>query len=549
MLTKSLGLHLNKKVQIGLFAFSIGLISYVALKKFLKSKYKLPSEICFKKENHLGKNKQDFLHNLQDDHEHFLLSLQKAYPNECTLSLDSCFFGQNKIIFLNSIESVKKFSQRINNVETIPDRPKNMLLDFISKGYLGSFFRMYDEKLLEVRKSSLAGLHKLIGSDPNFEDKLVDEIKHLMDFFDEEFISHAQLFQKEEKARYYAINLGKEDGLVLDAPVYLQQLATNLITNLGLGVSFPYESNSDAPIKVQMKNISEALNSLNLPNIINFGKMDTLFKRETVDFLSTRINSVYEFLAGAFGAYKSNYDSEVLSTFADYVITKQKDTLKSKKLLMDNDNYSDKDILVQYFTLIMAGTCTTGFTLSWALYYLSKNQLIQEEMHNEIVRIIGTANVINTKQRANLPYVEACINEILRLSSTQGLIPRSTKTDVKINGYVIPKDTTILINSYAIHRDPRFWSTSSEMHPEQWFDENKNLKSFVDSFIPFGVAPRTCIGDNLSRQIIFLVVANLVQRFHFEYVPDKNYDYSEKDGNLGVMRRPYNYHLKVTRRN
>ena len=200
------------------------------------------------------------------------------------------------------------------------------------------------------------------------------------------------------------------------------------------------------------------------------------------------------------------------------------------------------------FTLLMAGTCTTGFTMSWAIYYLSKNLKIQEEIYNEIVRVTGTANFINSKQRANLPFTEACLNEILRLSSTQGLIGRATKNDVVIDGYTIPKETTVLINAYAIHRDSRFWNTHNEMHPEQWFDENRNLKSFVDSYIPFGTAPRTCIGDNLSKQMLFLVIASFVQRFHFEYVPDKNFDYTEKDGNLGVMRRPYNYHLKLTRR-
>nr|UOU03278.1 cytochrome P450 3043A1 [Brachionus rubens] len=540
----------NRNIQIALFSFALGLISYSVLRKILKSKYKLPSDVCFTKETRLGKNKQDFLNNLQTDHEHYLTLLQKSYPNECTLNLNSCLSGDKNIIFLNSIESVKKFSQKINNLEPIPDRPKSFLIDFISKGYLGSFFRMYNEKLLEVRKSSLAGLHKLIGSDPNFEEKLTDELKFLIDYFDEEFIDHKQLFEKEEKARYYAINLGKEDGLVLDAPVYFQQISTNIITSLGLGVRFDYEADQNAAIKVQMKNISEALNSLNLLNIINFSKLDSLFSRDTVNFMGQRITSVYDFLAGAFGAYKtSSHDPEFVNTFADFVLAKQKENLQVKKSLVDGDNYSDRDILVQFFTLLMAGTCTTGFTLSWAFYYLSKNPQVQEEIFKEIARNTGTGSFVYTKHKSSLPYTEACLNEILRLSSTQGLIPRSTKTDVQIGDYKIPKDTTVLINMYAIHRDPRFWNTNGGMHPEQWFDENKNLKSYMDSFIPFGLAPRSCIGDNLSRQILFLVIANFVQRFHFEYVPDKNFDYSEKDGNLGVMRRPYNYHLKLSRRN
>nr|QEV83811.1 cytochrome P450 [Brachionus rotundiformis] len=548
MTGKILNTYLNKNVQLALFAFSIGLISYAVLKKLLKSKNLLPDEICFTKENDLGKNKKDFLKNLQEDHEHYLTQLQKAYPNECSLSLDSFFSGSKKIVFLNSIESVKKFSQKVNKAEPIADRPKNLLLNFVSKGYLGSFFRMFSKELLEIRKSSLQGLHTIIGKDPNFENKLIDELQFLIDFVNKEFIDQEKLFEKEEKANHYSIHLGKEDGLVQDAPIYLQQIATNYVTYLGLGIRFDYDLDPQAPVKVQINNISESLNSLNLPSMTNFDKLSALFDRKTIHFLSKRINSFYDFLSQAFGAYKSNYTPEVINNFADFVLNKHSENLQSKKILMDNDNYSEKDILVQYFTLMMAGTCTTGFTLSWALYYLSKNQKIQENIFNEIVHTVGSSGLIYSKHRSNLPYTEACLNEILRLSSTQALIPRSTSNDVQIDKYVLPKDTTVLINAYAIHRDSRYWNTHNELVPEQWFDENKNLKSFSESFIPFGVAPRTCIGDNLSRQILFLVVANLIQRFQFEYVPDKNFDYSEKDGYLGVLRRPFNYHLKLTRR-
>nr|AHL88977.1 cytochrome p450 3043A1 [Brachionus koreanus] len=545
---KNLSAYLNKNIQLAILAFSLGLISYAVLKRLLRSKYKLPDEICFDKKNHLGKNKKDFLNNLQQNHEQYLTLLQQAYPNECCLSLNNFLSGSKKIVFLNSIESVKKFSQKVEKVEAIADRPKNLILNFISKGYLGSFFRMFGPELLEIRKSSLQGLHSLITKDSNFEQKLTDELQLLIDFIDKEFIDHEKLFEKEEKARHFAIHLGKEDGLVQSAPIYLQQIATNYITNLGLGIRFDYDSNPEAPVKVQIKNISESLGSLNLPSITNFDKINTIFSRKTINFLSKRINSFYDFLSQAFGAYKSNYDPEVINTFADFVLNKHSQNLNEKKILMDSDNYSEKDILVQYFTLMMAGTCTTGFTLSWALYYLSKDMKIQEEIFNEIVRTVGTSSFIYSKQRSNLPYTEACLNEILRLSSTQALIPRSTANDVQINDYNLPKDTTVLINAFAIHRDPRYWNTHNELHPEQWFDENKNLKSFNESFIPFGVAPRTCIGDNLSKQILFLVVVNLVQRFHFEYVPDKNFDYSGKDGYLGVLRKPFNYHLKLTRR-
>lgn len=347
MAVKNLSVYLNRNIQIALLAFSLGLISYAALKRLLRSKYKLPDEICFNKKNNLGKNKKEFLRNLQEDHEHYLTLLQQAYPNECCLTLNNFLSGPKRIVFLNSIESVKKFSQKVEKVEAIADRPKNLILNFISKGYLGSFFRMFDEKLLEIRKSSLQGLHKIIGNDPNFEHKLADELQLLIDFIDKEFIDHEKLFEKEEKARHFSIHLEKEDGLIQNAPIYLQQIATNYTTYLGLGVRFDYDLDPEAPVKVQIKNISESLASLNLPSITNFDKLSTIFNRKTINFLSKRINSFYDFLSHAFSGYKSNYDPEVINTFADFVLNKHSKSLSEKKILMDIDNYSEKDILVQ----------------------------------------------------------------------------------------------------------------------------------------------------------------------------------------------------------
>lgn len=195
----------------------------------------------------------------------------------------------------------------------------------------------------------------------------------------------------------------------------------------------------------------------------------------------------------------------------------------------------------------MAGTCTTGFTLSWAFYYLAKNPAIQNAIFDEILRNTGIGAFIHSRQHVNLPYTDACINEILRLSSTQTLIQRSTDRKVNVESYSLPENTAVLVNTFAIHRDPKYWK-SDQMNPEQWFDENKNLISHLDSFVPFGFGARSCIGDVLARQILFLVIANLVQRFQFEYVSSGTNENLKQSGNSGVMRRPYNYHLKITRR-
>lgn len=420
------------------YTFGIGFATYLLIKT-LKSKYVYPPKINNNKK--FGSSKSEIIKNLQDDHEKFLLMLKQVYPDECMLDLNEGLFEtQNKrIIILNSIEAIKRFAKDSSS-DFISNRPKNFVLNLLSKSYLGSFFRMNDDKLKEIRKSSLQGLHKLIGANNELDTKLIEELQHFFDFVNEFFIENNH--DKASLASKYSLSLNEHTGLIENAPVYFQQYCANLIVQLGLGIRFQYETKPDTAIKQQMSNMSDLLNSLNMIQLDDFKEQDAQTQTETMNFLGSRLNPIYEFLTNAVVGYKSNYDPDVLQTFADYVISKQIEKLKSQGSLDDSDNYSDKDIIVQVFTLFMAGVATTGFTTSWAFHYLAKNKDVQTKIYDEIVSVAGTSALVNSTQRASLPYTEAAINELLRLSSTQSLIPRATQNEAQIGAYRIPENTT-----------------------------------------------------------------------------------------------------------
>ena len=439
---------------------AIGFIGYYIYRKFFRTKYRYPVEIIFNKygDSSLGITKEKFIANLEKNHELYLLILQRIYPNECTLNLGrSSIFSlhEHKIVFLNSIDSIKRFLNSTTSStqpEPIANRPKNFLFKLISKNFLGTFFRMYDDKLLEIRKSSLQGLHQLIGQKENLDQTLLNELKQLIEFIDTKVINEDM---NKRNSNFYKLDFAPNSGLIESAPLYLQQLSTNLIITLGLGVSFPYELTLNTPIKQQITHISELLCSLNIVQMEGFKWLDGLLNKETMEFLSKRLFSNYDFLTKAVSDYKkSSYETGVVNTFADYLIEKQKEKLakNNNKPLIPGDVYSDQDIMVQVFTLLMAGACTTGFTVSWAFYYLSKNKKVQEKIYEEICRTVGDNSIINSSQHANLPYTEATINEILRLSSTQPLIARATQNYSKIESYRLPANTTVLLNAYAVHR-------------------------------------------------------------------------------------------------
>jgi hypothetical protein len=518
-------------VKYAASAALIGLGALYALNKFKATSHSsYPNEITFGDSSHVGKNLSEFLIGLANNHEKYLQLLKEAYDDECTLNL-----GKDKILILNSIDSVKKFSTQLNNPKSEPigDRPKNFILGLVSNGYLGSFFRMNDDRLREVRKSSLNGLHKLIGgaNSQEFESKVVDEINEFAEFLNKQCSSNE-----------------KGTGTLEQACTYMEQITANLIVLVGLGVRFPYELNQETAIKQQIGNMSNLLSSMNLIDMTRFKEKDqnaSIENKNLMSFLGKHLKSVYDFLTSTYNTYKSNYDyeSETLNTFTDYILLKQRDKLKEIKSLIKEDNYSDEDIIVQLFTLLMAGVNTTGFTLSWALYYLAQNPDIQSNIYNEILSKVGDNSFIYSKNRSELVYTEACISEILRLSSTQALIARATTEEIISGNSRIAAETPVFINMFAIHRDASYWKEPEKFNPKRWLEgdeSNYKLISFKESYIPFGVAPRSCIGDNLSRLLLFLIVSNLVQRFQFSLARN-----TEKGSKLGVMRCPKNFNVNV----
>jgi hypothetical protein len=508
-------------------ALSVPLI-YKAVNKYLKqNRYKYPTEIDLS-----IKSSRDYFNK---NYEQCLINWCMKYPNGCTLNLNPTgFFNRTdgKIILVNSVESIKEFSKN----DSIAYRPQMFLLDVISHHYQGSFFRMYNSDLNEVRKTSTYGLHKLVLSNPEAEPLVSDELESFFAFIDKDVVKG-------------------DSGLIENAQIYIQQVIVNIVFRVGLDMRFDYDLDKSAAVKTQMDFMSKLLSSLNLLELsrITAENAGSEKNAKTVEYLGGVVGSLYKFIKDAVVGYKQQQqqaegDVEI-KTLGDLLLQKQKEEILKKLKLESGDLYSDDDIIVQVFTVFLASCGTTGFTLSWALYYLAKSPKVVAKILDEIQRVCGDTNFISWKQRPNMLYTEATLNEILRLSSTQALIPRATCCEVNINGFCIPANTPVLLNTYGIHHNTKNWSNPLEFSPERWLnDDGKSLNLKKDCFMPFGVAPRSCIGDTMSKALLFSILVNFLNRFSIEYVPVA----SEKNGNegvLGVMRCPHEFNLKLVRRN
>jgi cytochrome P450 len=181
--------------------------------------------------------------------------------------------------------------------------------------------------------------------------------------------------------------------------------------------------------------------------------------------------------------------------------------------------------------MFAAGTDTTYTVLEWAITELLRHQTVMHKLQDEVRTLVGNKTHVTEEDLVNMNYLKAVIKETLRLHvPIPLLVPRKSMEDVKLNGYDIPAGTQVIINAWAIARDPSSWDEPLEFKPERFMNSSIDFKGLNFELIPFGSGRRGCPGVMFAIAVNELVLANLVYQFDWK-LPDgvagENLDMSE----------------------
>ncbi|RXN35943.1 cytochrome P450 3A30-like protein [Labeo rohita] len=173
---------------------------------------------------------------------------------------------------------------------------------------------------------------------------------------------------------------------------------------------------------------------------------------------------------------------------------------------------SDHEILSQSMIFIFAGYETTSSTLSFFFYNMATNPEAMKKLQDEIDQTFPNKAPVDYEGIMNMDYLDAALSESLRLFPVAGRLERVCKKTVDINGLLIPKDTVVMIPTYALHRDPDYWSDPESFKPERF---TKGNKESIDPYMymPFGLGPRNCIGMRFAQVSMKLAIVEILQRF------------------------------------
>ncbi|KAL3829595.1 hypothetical protein ACJIZ3_018397 [Penstemon smallii] len=176
------------------------------------------------------------------------------------------------------------------------------------------------------------------------------------------------------------------------------------------------------------------------------------------------------------------------------------------------------DIKHLLLDLFSAGTDTSSITVEWALTELMRNPEIMLKAQNELRNIIGhTEQIIQESDIPKLPYLRAVIKETFRLHPAAPLsVPHKPKEDMEVNGYIVPKNSQISINIWAIGRDSCAWSEPDLFKPERFLERETDFHGQHFELIPFGGGRRMCLGMPLANRTVDLMVATFIHNFDWK---------------------------------
>ncbi|XP_069087576.1 cytochrome P450 2D15-like isoform X4 [Pleurodeles waltl] len=237
--------------------------------------------------------------------------------------------------------------------------------------------------------------------------------------------------------------------------------------------------------------------------------------------------------------HKETWDQAVTRDFVDAFLSEIEKTQDDSKSSFTEDN-----LILTTIDLFVAGTETTAITLYWCLLYMLLYPDIQGRVQREIDRVIGHSRSPAIEDQANMPYTNAVIHEVQRNGDVAPLaVPHMTYRDTEIQGFFIPKGTTVMTNLSSVLKDETVWEKPHQFYPEHFLDSDGNFVK-NEAFLPFSAGRRVCLGEQLARVELFIFFTSLMQHFTFT-IPD-NQPKPRDEPVYHLLQSPHHFKICAT---
>ncbi|CAH0595509.1 unnamed protein product [Chrysodeixis includens] len=235
-----------------------------------------------------------------------------------------------------------------------------------------------------------------------------------------------------------------------------------------------------------------------------------------------------------------NYQPTSRNDFIDYMLKlKQNNNLVGDSMMNLKSEAGSKVtleidqefLLAQSVLFFVAGFETSSTTLTFTLFQLAKNPEKQAKAIEEVDEYLRrNENKLKYECVAETPYLEACVDEALRMHPVLGVVGREVSEDyVFPSGLKVEKGLRVQLPLYKLHYNPDYFPEPNEYRPERFYGEEKrNVKPYT--YMPFGEGPRLCLGMRFARMQMIAGLITILKKYKVELAPGmkKDLDYEPK---------------------
>ncbi|KAL5235931.1 hypothetical protein ACI65C_003341 [Semiaphis heraclei] len=232
------------------------------------------------------------------------------------------------------------------------------------------------------------------------------------------------------------------------------------------------------------------------------------FPGDTADFYESMFRDVLEY---------RNRNNIVRNDVTQTLIQAMNDLVTNNKggISTSENKWTEMDIIANAVLMFIAGAETVSITVCFCLYQLALNKDIQDKLCKEIITTKEkNGGELNNDFLINLHYMNMVLEEVSRMYSITTNLFRCATKNYKVPGQslVIEKGQKIIIPSYSIHNDPKYYPNPDTFDPER-FSTDEKAKRRNGTYIPFGDGPRLCIGKRLAELEMKLVLSKILLKY------------------------------------
>ncbi|THH05069.1 hypothetical protein EW146_g10002 [Bondarzewia mesenterica] len=187
------------------------------------------------------------------------------------------------------------------------------------------------------------------------------------------------------------------------------------------------------------------------------------------------------------------------------------------------EQISMSDLEVDAVIAIQGGSDNTGITLALAIYFILSHLPAYHTLQADLDNVFPDATApLDKRKLAAVPFLDAVINETLRLGSPFFLPRIIPKGGVVIDGKFIPGGSVVALSAYSQQvSQENFFPDPLAYRPERWMPGGLGTGSILNkaALVSFSSGPYVCIGKSFAIQEMRLCLARLVLTFDMTLPP------------------------------